>query len=81
MKKVNELIPCNTDHVAVFSDGSSKEVIGWASKNGTEKINGDIEQASYISGLVVNGDEIVFADDMSEFEEYKSESDCEKAVL
>lgn len=81
MQKVNELIPCNTNHVAVFNDGSYKEIIGWASKNDIERKNGDVKEVSQISGLIVEDDEIVFADEREKFKEYKSETDhCKESV-
>jgi len=74
MKKVENIIPCTTNHVCIFSDGKQYEVIGWAVKAGdqTKKVGGDIERVSNMSAIIaINGD-VRLADEMNGFVEYKN---------
>lgn len=74
-KAITHLIPCNTNHVAVFNDGTQYEIIGWGSRSGSTRVmDGDVMPAADISGLITRKGKVLFADECKGFSEYKVKS-------
>lgn len=78
---INNMIPCITNHVAVFNDGSKYQIIGWASRTTRKKIAGDIEPYSEVCGLITFNGDIRVAEDCDGFTQYEESSQDQKVTI